>query len=85
MLANSRTATPNQGSWVVRFAHFHRRRIDKELATAAAQTHRRRATKLPELAEAAAFVASDRESVMTGTVVNLTDGSAFGLPPTRRS
>jgi NAD(P)-dependent dehydrogenase (short-subunit alcohol dehydrogenase family) len=43
-------------------------------ATIAAQTHRKRATMLAELAEAAAFVASDRASAMTGTVVNLTGG-----------
>jgi NAD(P)-dependent dehydrogenase (short-subunit alcohol dehydrogenase family) len=40
----------------------------------AAQTHRTRATTLAELAEAAAFVASDRAAAMTGTVVNLTGG-----------
>jgi NAD(P)-dependent dehydrogenase (short-subunit alcohol dehydrogenase family) len=43
-------------------------------ATMAAQTHRKRATTLTELAEAAAFVASDRAAAMTGTVVNLTGG-----------
>ena len=43
-------------------------------ATIAAQTHRKRATTLAELAEAAAFVASDRAAAMTGTVVNLTGG-----------
>jgi NAD(P)-dependent dehydrogenase (short-subunit alcohol dehydrogenase family) len=43
-------------------------------ATMAAQTHRKRATTLAELADAAAFVASDRASAMTGTVVNLTGG-----------
>src|ERR1700727_2288013 len=43
-------------------------------ATMAAQTHRKRATTLTELADAAAFVASDRAAAMTGTVVNLTGG-----------
>jgi NAD(P)-dependent dehydrogenase (short-subunit alcohol dehydrogenase family) len=37
-------------------------------------THRRRSTSLQELAEVAAFVASDRASAMTGTVANLTGG-----------
>lgn len=38
-------------------------------------THRRRLTTLLELADVAAFVASDRASAMTGTVVNLTGGA----------
>ena len=37
-------------------------------------THRRRSTTLLELADVAAFVASDRASAMTGTVANLTGG-----------
>jgi NAD(P)-dependent dehydrogenase (short-subunit alcohol dehydrogenase family) len=37
-------------------------------------THRRRSTSLAELAEVAAFMASDRASAMTGTVANLTGG-----------
>lgn len=37
-------------------------------------THRRRSTSLVELAEVAAFIASDRASAMTGTVANLTGG-----------
>jgi NAD(P)-dependent dehydrogenase (short-subunit alcohol dehydrogenase family) len=37
-------------------------------------THRRRSTTLLELANVAAFVASDRASAMTGTVANLTGG-----------
>ena len=37
-------------------------------------THRRRSTTLSELANVAAFVASDRASAMTGTVANLTGG-----------
>lgn len=38
-------------------------------------THRRRSTTLAELANVAAFVASDRASAMTGTVANLTGGA----------
>jgi NAD(P)-dependent dehydrogenase (short-subunit alcohol dehydrogenase family) len=37
-------------------------------------THRKRATTLTELADVAAFVASDQAAAMTGTVVNLTGG-----------
>jgi NAD(P)-dependent dehydrogenase (short-subunit alcohol dehydrogenase family) len=37
-------------------------------------THRRHSTTLLELANVAAFVASDRASAMTGTVANLTGG-----------
>ena len=37
-------------------------------------THRRRSTTLSELADVAAFMASDRSSAMTGTVANLTGG-----------
>jgi len=37
-------------------------------------THRRRSTTLSELANVAAFVASDRASAMTGTAANLTGG-----------
>jgi NAD(P)-dependent dehydrogenase (short-subunit alcohol dehydrogenase family) len=43
-------------------------------AAMAANTHRKRATTLEELAEVAAFVASDRAAAMTGTVANLTGG-----------
>ena len=39
-----------------------------------ANTHRRRSTTLQELANVAAFVASDQAAAMTGTVVNLTGG-----------
>jgi NAD(P)-dependent dehydrogenase (short-subunit alcohol dehydrogenase family) len=39
-------------------------------------THRRRSTTLRELADVAAFVASDRAAAMTGTVANLTGGIA---------
>ena len=41
----------------------------------AATTHLRRLTTLAELADTAAFVASDRASGMTGTVVNLSGGA----------
>jgi len=37
-------------------------------------THRRRSTTLDELADVAAFLASDRAAAMTGTVANLTGG-----------
>ena len=37
-------------------------------------THRRQSTSLAELANVAAFVASDRASAMTGTAANLTGG-----------
>ena len=37
-------------------------------------THRKRPTSLPELADMAAFLASDRAAAMTGTVANLTGG-----------
>jgi len=37
-------------------------------------SHRRRSTTLVELADVAAFMASDRASAMTGTVANLTGG-----------
>ena len=38
-------------------------------------THLRRLTTLAELANAAVFVASDRASAMTGTVINLSGGA----------
>jgi NAD(P)-dependent dehydrogenase (short-subunit alcohol dehydrogenase family) len=38
-------------------------------------THRRRLSTLAEVANAAAFVASDQASAMTGTVVNLSGGT----------
>lgn len=37
-------------------------------------THRRRSTTVSEVAEMAAFLASDRGRGMTGTVANLTGG-----------
>ncbi len=37
-------------------------------------THRRRSTTLAELADVAAFLASDRAGAMTGAVANLTGG-----------
>src|SRR5262249_49142796 len=45
------------------------------LARIESGTHLRRLTTLEELANAAAFVASDQASGMTGTVVNLSGGS----------
>lgn len=44
-------------------------------AAQASRTHTRRLTTLEELANVAVFVASDKASGMTGTVVNLTMGS----------
>ncbi len=38
-------------------------------------THRRQSTTLAELANVAAFIASDRANAMTGTVANLTGGA----------
>ncbi len=40
-----------------------------------ATTHLRRLTTLAELANTAAFMASDHASAMTGTVVNLSGGT----------
>jgi len=50
--------------------------ITKEQFTTAMSnmTHRKRATTLTELADVAAFVASDQAAAMTGTVANLTGG-----------
>jgi NAD(P)-dependent dehydrogenase (short-subunit alcohol dehydrogenase family) len=48
---------------------------DQFAAMMTANTHRKRATTLPELADVAAFAASDRASAMTGTVANLTGGT----------
>jgi NAD(P)-dependent dehydrogenase (short-subunit alcohol dehydrogenase family) len=39
-------------------------------------THRRRSTTLRELADAAAFAASDRAAALAGTIINLTGGIA---------
>jgi enoyl-[acyl-carrier-protein] reductase (NADH) len=47
----------------------------KQFATAVlTASHTRRATTLAELADVAAFVASDQAAALTGTVVNLTGG-----------
>lgn len=43
--------------------------------TLASRNHARRLMTLDELADAAAFLASDRASGLTGTTVNLTMGS----------
>jgi NAD(P)-dependent dehydrogenase (short-subunit alcohol dehydrogenase family) len=48
---------------------------DQWLELLASRTHPRRLMTLAELADAAAFLASDRASGMTGTTVNLTMGS----------
>jgi NAD(P)-dependent dehydrogenase (short-subunit alcohol dehydrogenase family) len=48
---------------------------DQWQASLAARTHPRRLSTLAELADVAAFVASDRASGMIGTTVNLTMGS----------
>jgi NAD(P)-dependent dehydrogenase (short-subunit alcohol dehydrogenase family) len=42
-----------------------------------AGTALKRMPKIQELAEAAAFAASDRASAMTGTILNVTCGSIF--------
>jgi NAD(P)-dependent dehydrogenase (short-subunit alcohol dehydrogenase family) len=42
--------------------------------TIAGMTHRKRATGLEELTNVAVFLASDRASALTGTIVNLTGG-----------
>jgi NAD(P)-dependent dehydrogenase (short-subunit alcohol dehydrogenase family) len=47
---------------------------DEFAAMMSDRTHRKRATTLEELAEAAAFLASDRAAAITGTVANLTGG-----------
>jgi NAD(P)-dependent dehydrogenase (short-subunit alcohol dehydrogenase family) len=44
-------------------------------ATLVGNSHRKRATGLAELAQVAAFVASDRAAAMSGTVANLTGGT----------
>ena len=44
-------------------------------AALASRTHPRRLMRLAEMADVAAFMASDRASGMTGTAVNLTLGS----------
>lgn len=48
---------------------------DQFQATLAARTHSRRLMTLDEVADVAAFVASDQASGLTGTTVNLTMGS----------
>jgi NAD(P)-dependent dehydrogenase (short-subunit alcohol dehydrogenase family) len=61
---------------VVYGLHAHAHGITKEQFKAAmsSATHRKRATTLTELADVAAFVASDQAAAMTGTVANLTGG-----------
>ena len=48
---------------------------EKFYEVVAARTHTRRLTTLAEMADAAAFIASDKASGLTGTVVNLSMGS----------
>jgi NAD(P)-dependent dehydrogenase (short-subunit alcohol dehydrogenase family) len=49
----------------------------------ATRTHPRRLVTLAEMAEMAAFLASDKASGMTGTTVNLTMGSLDDQRPAR--
>lgn len=55
-------------------AEAHGMTREEFAAVMTARTHRKRPTALSELAEAAAFAASDRASAMTGTIANLTAG-----------
>jgi NAD(P)-dependent dehydrogenase (short-subunit alcohol dehydrogenase family) len=56
--------------------HANAHGVTREQFTTAmsSMTHRKRATTLTELADVAAFVASDDAAAMTGTVANLTGG-----------
>jgi NAD(P)-dependent dehydrogenase (short-subunit alcohol dehydrogenase family) len=56
--------------------HANAHGVTREQFTTAmsSMTHRKRATTLTELADVAAFVASDEAAAMTGTVANLTGG-----------
>jgi NAD(P)-dependent dehydrogenase (short-subunit alcohol dehydrogenase family) len=54
-------------AWGISWDQFHE--------TIAARTHGRRLPSLAEMANVAAFMASDQASVMTGTVVNMSLGS----------
>jgi NAD(P)-dependent dehydrogenase (short-subunit alcohol dehydrogenase family) len=49
--------------------------LEQVQASAASRTHPRRLSTLEELAKVAVFVASDRASGMTGTIVNLSMGT----------
>jgi 3-oxoacyl-[acyl-carrier protein] reductase len=60
-------------TWPDQFAD----QADSPLTYMTAGTVLRRMPKLQEVAEAAAFAASDRASAMTGTIFNLTCGSVF--------
>jgi len=73
------TGIPETGTIDVVFGlHAKARGIGREQFQAAVEgmTHRRRSTTLRELADVAAFVASDRAAALTGTVANLTGGIA---------
>ncbi|MBN9380219.1 MAG: hypothetical protein J0H74_05610 [Chitinophagaceae bacterium] len=48
--------------------------FDQFHSTMEGMTHRRRLTTLTELTSAAVFVASDKGSAITGTILNLTAG-----------
>ena len=54
-------------AWGITWEQFHEQ--------VAAQSHGKRLSTLTELASVAAFMASDRASGMTGTIVNLTMGA----------
>jgi NAD(P)-dependent dehydrogenase (short-subunit alcohol dehydrogenase family) len=73
------TGIPESGTIDVVFGlHAKARGITREQFQTAVEgmTHRRRSTTLRELADVAAFLASDRAAAMTGTVANLTGGIA---------
>jgi NAD(P)-dependent dehydrogenase (short-subunit alcohol dehydrogenase family) len=53
----------------------HKMKWDQWLEALASRTHTRRLMTVEELANVAAFVASDRASAMTGTTVNLSMGN----------
>ena len=57
------------------FSYWQGRLVSAFQDHLASMTHPRRLMRLAELADVAAFMASDRASGMTGTTVNLTMGS----------
>ena len=71
------TGIPETGTIDVVFglhAQAHGMTRDQFQSLMESMTHRRRSTTLLELANVAAFVASDQAAAMTGTVANLTGG-----------
>jgi len=73
------TGLPETGTIDVVFGlHAKAIGIDRKefLAMIESRTHRQRSTSLAELADVAVFLASDRASALTGTVLNLTGGIA---------